>query len=203
MVSRPSLETATASDPDHFVEPLELGKRVKEIRLTKGWTLEEVSKRTGIARSTLSKIENDQVSPSFAIVQKLIGGLGMDLPQLFVEAQEHSMAGRRDITRSGEGEPHPTATYEHELLSYSISRKKMVPFKTIVRARNFSEFKEWVRHDGEEFLLVLSGSVVFYSEFYEPVELNEGDSVYYDATMGHIVVSLSPEDAQILWVVAR
>ncbi|RUM53981.1 MAG: transcriptional regulator [Marinomonas sp.] len=203
MVSRPSLETATASDPDHFVEPLELGKRVKEIRLTKGWTLEEVSKRTGIARSTLSKIENDQVSPSFAIVQKLIGGLGMDLPQLFVEAQEHSMAGRRDITRYGEGEPHPTATYEHELLSYSISRKKMVPFKTIVRARNFSEFKEWVRHDGEEFLLVLSGSVVFYSEFYEPVELNEGDSVYYDATMGHIVVSLSPEDAQILWVVAR
>jgi len=203
MVSRPSLETATASDPDHFVEPLELGKRVKEIRLTKGWTLEEVSKRTGIARSTLSKIENDQVSPSFAIVQKLIGGLGMDLPQLFVEAQEHSMAGRRDITRSGEGEPHPTATYEHELLSYSISRKKMVPFKTIVRARNFSEFKEWVRHDGEEFLLVLSGSVVFYSEFYEPVELNEGDSVYYDATMGHIVVSLSLEDAQILWVVAR
>jgi mannose-6-phosphate isomerase-like protein (cupin superfamily) len=79
----------------------------------------------------------------------------------------------------------------------------MVPFKTIVRARNISEFKEWVRHDGEEFLLVLSGSVVFYSEFYEPVELNEGDSVYYDATMGHIVVSLSPEDAQILWVVAR
>ncbi|CUB05905.1 helix-turn-helix domain-containing protein [Marinomonas fungiae] len=203
MVSRPSLETATASDPDRFVEPLELGKRVKEIRLTKGWTLEEVSKRTGIARSTLSKIENDQVSPSFAIVQKLIGGLGMDLPQLFVETQEHSIAGRRDITRSGHGESHPTATYEHELLNYSISRKKMVPFKTIVRARSFSEFKEWVRHDGEEFLLVLSGCVIFYSEFYEPVELNEGDSVYYDAAMGHIVVSNSPEDAQILWVVAR
>lgn len=203
MVSRPSLETATASDPDHFVEPLELGKRVKEIRLTKGWTLEEVSKRTGIARSTLSKIENDQVSPSFAIVQKLIGGLGMDLPQLFVETQEHSIAGRRDITRAGHGESHPTATYEHELLSFSISRKKMVPFKTIVRARSFSEFKEWVRHDGEEFLLVLSGSVIFYSEFYEPVELNEGDSVYYDAAMGHIVVSNSSDDAQILWVVAR
>lgn len=203
MVSRPSLETATASDPDQFVEPLELGKRVKEIRLTKGWTLEEVSKRTGIARSTLSKIENDHVSPSFAIVQKLIGGLGMDLPQLFVETQEHSIAGRRDITRNEAGEPHPTATYEHELLSFSISRKKMVPFKTIVRARSFDEFKEWVRHDGEEFLLVLSGSVIFFSEFYEPVELHEGDSVYYDAGMGHIVVSKSLEDAQILWVVAR
>ncbi|RDL42953.1 transcriptional regulator [Marinomonas piezotolerans] len=203
MVSRPSLETATASDPDQFVEPLELGKRVKAIRLTKGWTLEEVSKRTGIARSTLSKIENDQVSPSFAIVQKLIHGLEMELPQLFVETKEHSIAGRRDITKAGQGEPHPTATYEHELLGFSISRKKMVPFKTIVRARSFDEFKEWVRHDGEEFLLVLSGSVTFFSEFYEPVELSEGDSVYYDAAMGHIVVSTSAVDAQILWVVAR
>ncbi|MGO3343878.1 MAG: helix-turn-helix domain-containing protein [Marinomonas sp.] len=203
MVSKPSLETATASEPDKFVEPLELGKRVKEIRLTKGWTLEEVSKRTGIARSTLSKIENDQVSPSFTIVQKLIKGLGMDLPQLFVEASEYSIAGRRDVTRKGRGEPHPTATYEHELLNYSISRKKMVPFKTKVRARSFDEFKEWVRHDGEEFLLVLNGQINFFSELYEPIELKEGDSVYYDASMGHIVVSTSSEDAEILWVVAR
>lgn len=203
MVSRPSLETALASEPDRFVEPLELGKRVKEIRLTKGWTLEEVSKRTGIARSTLSKIENDQVSPSFAIVQKLIKGLEMDLPQLFVETSEHSIAGRRDITRKGKGQPHPTATYEHELLNASISRKKMVPFKSTVRAREFDEFKEWVRHDGEEFLLVLHGAVRFFSEFYEPVELKEGDSVYYDAAMGHIVVSTSSKDAEILWVVAR
>ncbi|WP_191603148.1 helix-turn-helix domain-containing protein [Marinomonas algicola] len=203
MVSRPSLETAQASEPDRFVEPLELGKRVKEIRLTKGWTLEEVSKRTGIARSTLSKIENDQVSPSFTIVQKLINGLEMDLPQLFVETSEHSISGRRDVTKKGKGVPHPTITYEHELLNSSISRKKMVPFKTIIRARSFSEFKEWVRHDGEEFLLVLSGSVSFFSEFYEPIELHEGDSVYYDAAMGHAVVSSSVKDAEILWVVAR
>ncbi|MCV2403070.1 XRE family transcriptional regulator [Marinomonas sp. C2222] len=203
MVSRPSLETATASEPDRFVEPLELGKRVKSIRLTRGWTLEEVSKKTGIARSTLSKIENDQVSPSFTIVQKLIKGLEMELPQLFVEASESSIAGRRDITRKGKGESHPTSTYEHELLNYSISRKKMVPFKTRVRARSFEEFKEWVRHDGEEFLLVLKGKINFFSELYEPIELKEGDSVYYDATMGHAVVSLSIEDAEILWVVAR
>ena len=152
MVSRPSLETATASDPDRFVEPLELGKRVKEIRLAKGWTLEEVGKRTGIARSTLSKIENDQVSPSFTIVQKLIKGLEMDLPQLFVEASEHSIAGRRDITRKGKGEPHPTATYEHELLNYSISRKKMVPPQETIytaekgyKGAHYDHFGNWFR----------------------------------------------------------
>lgn len=203
MSERPSLETAKANTPDRFVEPLELGKRVKSIRLQKGWTLEEVGKRTGIARSTLSKIENDQVSPSFAIVQKLVSGLDMDLPQLFVESTTSPIAGRRDITRKNEGELHPTATYEHELLNSSISRKKMVPFKSRICARSFQEFKEWVRHEGEEFLLVLDGSINFYSEFYEPIQLHQGDSVYYDATMGHILVSLSKEDANVLWVVAR
>jgi mannose-6-phosphate isomerase class I len=49
----------------------------------------------------------------------------------------------------------------------------------------------------------LQGKINFFSELYEPIELKEGDSVYYDATMGHAVVSLSVKDAEILWVVAR
>ena len=49
---------------------------------------------------------------------------------------------------------------------------------------------------------MLSGQVLFYSEHYQPVELNEGDSTYYDAGMGHAVVSISEEDAVILWVTA-
>ena len=47
------------------IEPLKLGARVREIRRSHAWTLEEASKRTGLARSTLSKIENEQISPTF------------------------------------------------------------------------------------------------------------------------------------------
>ena len=79
----------------------------------------------------------------------------------------------------------------------------MMPFKSRVRARSFDEYSDWVRHEGEEFLLILTGSVTFYSEFYEPVVLGEGDSVYYDANMGHMLVSISDEDAHILWVTAK
>ena len=78
----------------------------------------------------------------------------------------------------------------------------MVPFKTRVRARSFEEFPEWVRHDGEEFLLVLEGSVALYTEYYEPLTLEEGDCVYYDSGMGHACVSVSHRDALILWVTA-
>ena len=62
------------------------------------------------------------------------------------------------------------------------------------------EFDGWVRHDGEEFLYVLTGAITLFTEFYEPLDMKRGDSAYYDATMGHNVVSTSAEDATILWV---
>ncbi|WP_435235091.1 helix-turn-helix domain-containing protein [Psychromonas sp. PT13] len=184
------------------IEPIKLGKRLKEIRKSLGLTLEESSQKTGLARSTLSKIENEQISPTFQVMQKLSTGLQIDLPQLFAPPKQVSATGRRDITLNKEGKTHPTSTYEHELLATQLTNKKMMPFKSLVRARDFAEFSEWIRHDGEEFLLVLSGEITFFSEFYEPVNLKEGDSVYYDANMGHMLISISEEDALILWITA-
>jgi uncharacterized cupin superfamily protein len=79
----------------------------------------------------------------------------------------------------------------------------MMPYKCRVHARSFDDFGEWVRHSGEEYMLVLEGEVQLVTEFYEPVNLVEGDSVYYDAMMGHLVISVSENDAQILWVTAK
>ncbi|MDR5902080.1 MULTISPECIES: helix-turn-helix domain-containing protein [Halomonas] len=193
-----------ASGRKPFVEPLRLGERLREIRLSNQWTLEDVSQRTGLARSTLSKIENDQISPTFTAVQKLIGGLDIDLPQLLSPPRQQTRTmGRRDLTRRGQGDLHPTPTYEHELLSCELAQKRMIPFKTIVRARAFEDFSEWVRHDGEEFLMVLEGEILLYSEFYEPLRLECGDSIYFDSAMGHALVSTSEQDAVVLSVCTR
>ncbi|WP_229819601.1 helix-turn-helix domain-containing protein [Kushneria pakistanensis] len=186
-----------------FVEPLRLGERLREVRRAQQLTLEEVSRLTGVARSTLSRIENDLLSPSFLVVQKLMIGLELDMPQLLKSPRNAPCnAGRRDLTRRGEGEQHPTPTYEHELLSAQLAQKLMTPFKTIVRARSIQAFPDWVRHGGEEFLMVLEGSILLYSEFYEPLQLNVGDSLYFDSDMGHAKVSISEEDALVLSVCA-
>ncbi|MEO0361500.1 MAG: helix-turn-helix transcriptional regulator, partial [Pseudomonadota bacterium] len=68
------------------VAPLKLGERVRAIRRARNWTLEEAAQRAGLARSTLSKIENEQMSPTFDAVQKLARGLDIDVPQLFQPA---------------------------------------------------------------------------------------------------------------------
>lgn len=193
---------ADASEPIEG-QPLQLGNRIRSLRLGLNLTLEETSQRTGLARSTLSKIENEQISPTFSAMNKLAQGLGIDLPQLFTPLQQPQPgAGRRDITRRDQGQKHPTPTYEHELLATALSRKKMIPYRTRVHARSFEAFGEWIRHDGEEFLYVLSGRVRFYTEFYEPTELGVGDSAYYDCHMGHALVSISDADAEVLWVTA-
>lgn len=187
---------------DSGVKPLNLGPKLRQIRQQRGWTLDEMSARSGLAKSTLSKIENEKLSPSFEVIQKLTKGLDIDVPQLFVESDHHEAGGRRSITLAGQGAPHPTPTYEHELLNTDLSNKRMVPFKTTVKARSFDEYGDWVRHAGEEFLYVMSGSLLFYSEYYEPLALSAGDSVYYDCGMGHALISTSEEDAEALWVCA-
>ncbi|MGR3363877.1 MAG: helix-turn-helix domain-containing protein [Maritimibacter harenae] len=186
----------TAPDP----QPLDLGERVRELRKSRGWTLEQAATQAGLARSTLSKIENGQMSPTFEALKKLAVGLEISVPQLFTPPEDPRVSGRMTVTKSGEGQAHPTATYEHELLAGALTKKSMLPYRARVRARSFDEFDGWVRHDGEEFLYVLTGEIRFITEFYEPVDMRRGDSAYYDASMGHNVISTSPEDATILWV---
>ena len=176
------------------------GARLRELRQQRGMTLQQASKATGVAQSTLSKMENEQLSPTYNLMQKLALGLEIEMPQLFAPSSEPKISGRRAVTRKGEGRAHATATYDHELMAMDLGSKRMVPFKSRVRARSIDEFGDWVRHDGEELLLVLEGQVTVYTEEYEPLLLNEGDSSYFDSTMGHAVVSSSEEDALILWV---
>lgn len=185
-----------APDP----QPLNLGERVRELRKSRGWTLEQAASQAGLARSTLSKIENGQMSPTYDALKKLAVGLEISVPQLFTAPKAAQVSGRMAVTKSGEGSGHATATYEHELLGGALTKKAMLPYRARVRARAFEEFDGWVRHDGEEFLYVLTGAVRLITEFYEPVEMRRGDSAYYDASMGHNVISTSEEDATILWV---
>jgi quercetin dioxygenase-like cupin family protein len=54
-----------------------------------------------------------------------------------------------------------------------------------LRARTMEEFGELIRHSGEEFTLVLEGSVEFHCELYAPLLMRKGDSIFFDSSMGH------------------
>ncbi len=194
------IRIARENGTEDIGQPLDLGARVRELRKARNWTLEQAARQAGLARSTLSKIENGQMSPTYEALKKLATGLEITVPQLFTPPSKGQVNGRMAVTKAGEGTHQITTTYEHHLLGEALTQKAMLPYRARIRARSMDDFDGWVRHDGEEFLFVLTGQVRLYTEFYEPMDMSRGDSAYYDAAMGHNVVSLSAEDATILWV---
>lgn len=178
----------------------DLGERVRGIRRSKNWTLEEAARRTGLAASTLSKIENDHMSPTFDAVQRLAEGLEIDITELFASSAGERPSGRRSVTRKGDGRSMETPVYAHKLLASELVQKRILPFVTRIKARSFDDFKEMKGHKGEEFVFVLEGEVLFYTEHYEPERLGAGDSIYFDSGMHHGCISVSEEDAVVLWI---
>jgi transcriptional regulator with XRE-family HTH domain len=193
----PAGRTRTA---DERREAPAFGPRLRRLRQAAGLTLKDLAGRAGLAISTISKIENDRMSPTYDVLLRLAGGLSIDLSSLLegpAPAPPQPL-GRLDVTRASERRKHPTGTYVYEPVATGLMGKGMDPTFVRVTARSIDAFPALIRHPGEELVFVLSGTVELHAEFYAPIRLEAGDSVYYDASMGHAYVSVGPEDATLL-----
>jgi transcriptional regulator with XRE-family HTH domain len=179
---------------------LDLGRRVLMLRTAAALTLRELSLRSGISISALSKIENGQLSPTYEKIVALARGLGVDTGALFTDDASHAVTGRRSITRKGQGIPYDTANYAYEVLCADLAKKRMIPLLARIKTAEVKDFGPLLSHEGEEVIFVLLGRIVLHTEFYEPTELAAGDCVYFDSRMAHGCVAHGVEDATIFWV---
>ena len=180
------------------------GAALKALRIKHGWTLAEVSQRTGLPTSTLSKIENDKMSLSFDKLARLSSGLQIDIAALFRgangEGPQSGASGRRSIVRAGEGKAIETRNYSHLYPAWDLLNKKIIPIVAELHARTMEEFGELIRHPGEEYTFVLEGEVDFYTSLYAPVRLKTGDSIYFDSGMGHAYIAATEGPVRVLSV---
>lgn len=178
------------------------GMALKRLRLERHWTLADVSRRTGLPVSTLSKVENNKLSLSYDKIVRICQGLDIDIARLFAPYEtavaNAPTSGRRIITRAGEGRRIDTDNYNHLYPAADLLNKRFNPIIAEPQATSLEEFGELVRHPGEEFALVIEGSVDFYSDLYAPTRLEAGDSIYFDSGMGHAYVKAGPGRCQVL-----
>ncbi|MBY5867812.1 helix-turn-helix domain-containing protein [Rhizobium leguminosarum] len=184
------------------LEQVQIGKRLSDLRRVNNWTLEAVSKMTGVAISTLSKLEKHQTSLSFDTWLKLSKGLGVSFQELVNPAAKRVAKGCRAVTRAGEGVTFSTDQYDYAVHSTDLLSRRMVPLVMKIKTRSPANIEAFSEHAGEEFILCLDGEVELHTEHYAPLRLAKGDSAYIDATMKHAFVSLSRRDATILSVVS-
>ncbi len=188
------------------VTPPTLGSLLKGLRSREGWTLKQMSEKSGIPVSTLSKIEHDRLSLTYDKLQELSRRLGMRMSELFAEGNEdtaQSVTARRSIGDIEHSVRVKTPNYDYHYLCTELRRKRMVPVISKIRAHSAKEFGDLVRHTGEEFIYVLSGTVVVRTEFYDAVSLTPGQCIYIDSTMGHAYLAAENcHEAEVLAVMS-
>ncbi|HET8690936.1 MAG TPA: XRE family transcriptional regulator [Steroidobacteraceae bacterium] len=194
---------STPLTPNRSKRPT-LGSLLRGLRVRNGWTLKLMSERTGIPLSTLAKVEHDRLTLTYDKLLQLSQRLNLRMSDLFSEnagTAESAITARRSIGRLADAIRVNTPNYEYFYMCPDLRRKRMVPTVTRVRSHSIEEFGELVRHPGEEYIYVLQGPVEIHTEFYEPIVLQTGESIYLDSTMGHAYVTpKGQEEALVLGV---
>lgn len=200
--SRDDAELDAAND-DWEAERLQLrsdlGNRMKAVRQACGFTLEVAAQRTGLALSTIHKIENGRVSPSYENLVRVARAYDIGMERLFSSDHEAHQTTRMTVTKAGQGRKVRAKHFEYEVLCNALAEKKIIPLVTLVEKRAPLAPEDLESHDGEETLYVLSGRIELVVEHYKPVVLEPGDCAYFDSTLKHGLRALDDDEARIFW----
>jgi transcriptional regulator with XRE-family HTH domain len=184
-----------------------LGELIHTVRQRNGWTLRQMSEKVGIPLSTLAKVEADKLSLTYDKLQQLTSRLSMTMAEFLGQADQPAndlsqpvVTARRSLTGAGNSIRIDTANYDHEYLCADLREKRMVPLLVRIRAHDAAEFGEPMRHQGEEFVYVLEGTIEVQLQFYTPVILTAGNGIYLDSSMSHAYVAKDCESALVLAV---
>jgi transcriptional regulator with XRE-family HTH domain len=183
-----------------------LGSLIRLVRKKNSWTLRQLSEKVGIPLSTLAKVEADKLSLTYDKLQQFAARLGLSMTEFLAQGEASAasalpvVTARRSLSDAGNSIRISTPNYDYQYLCADLRQKRMVPILTRIRSKDIAEFGEPVRHQGEEFIFVLEGTIEVHLQFYNPVTLQTGQGIYIDSTMGHAYVTKDCESALVLGV---
>lgn len=176
----------------------EIGKRIKNFRTRKGFTLEQLADRAGFTKGYLSRVEKSAKSPPVSTLVIISRALGINLSVLLGEETYNN---RVCMVKKGEriiiGRDGTAFGYSYEDIAHKFSSKTMQPFLLTIG----NKAKETVKfvHDSEEMFYVLQGTIKF-THGKEEFIVEEGDCVYFDANIPHFAVAVGGAKAVCLMV---
>ncbi len=180
-----------------------LGQRIGELRKRQGLTLARLAEVCKLSEATLSRVENGHSAVSAQHLFALSKYLKVDIADFFRDDAAPLTPGIRSVTTNGKGTHQKLARYDAEILCADLSRKEMHPVINTIRAQTLDQAGGLSSHQGEEFLYVLEGELIIYSDLYAPTQLTRGDSLYFDGAQKHAYVCGGDEPTRILVLVSH
>ena len=174
-----------------------IGLNIRRLRELRGLTLTYVANAAELAKSTISKIENGQISSPISTLMRLADALGVRLAEFFIDPSEQPPY---VLTRKGAGpviaQNGSQFGYSYQSLAMNMPNKQAEPFLlTINPGDPVGEF----RHDGQEFIYMLTGRMRF-TVGDEVLVLRQGDALYFDPTKVHKTEVVGGKPAKFLCV---
>ena len=171
---------------------MEIGIKLKELRLKNQLTQEELADRSELTKGYISQLENDLTSPSIATLKDILQALGSSLSAFFSEDEEEPLVFTKEDYFLKEGE-NSSVTW----LVPTAQKNAMEPI--MLRLKGGAATEKDLPHDGEEFGYVLKGSIkVCVGK--RDCDAKEGESFYFRSNKTHYLVNLTDEEAVVLWL---
>lgn len=175
-----------------------MGKTLRALRLSRNWSLSELSLASGVPTSTISKIENDQMSPSLVHAINLAAALGANLG--FLTDRDARPTAAFSVVRSTE-----RAEIDLEEMSLRLQDLHGDFTPNLLEARlgmlspGARSGDEPMRHAGEEICHVLEGAIR-YTIADTVYDLNAGDSIHFKSTDPHLWENRASGMTRVVWV---
>lgn len=185
-------ELGTAVAPRTRTEQKPLGPKLRRLRVRSGMGIVEAAKRAGISAGFLSSIERSQANASVATLQRLAATYGTTVMELFEAPRKRERLVRPSERRVLEVQ----SGVRMELLSTGATMLQSMLFRVAPLAGSDGSYS----HQGEEFIFMLSGTLEVWLDELECFVLREGDSFWFESTLGHRWFNPSDTDAVLLWI---
>lgn len=170
---------------------MELGVKLKNLRLKKGLTQEELASRCELTKGYISQLENDLTSPSIVTLNDILIVLGTGLSEFFVDDDERLVFKKEDcFVKEGE-------STNVVWLVPTAQKNSMEPIKMEIKPG--AQTEPDMPHEGEEFGYVIKGRIKLYIGKREETA-EEGESFYYHADRTHYIENIGDDNAIIIWL---
>ncbi|TDE09015.1 helix-turn-helix domain-containing protein [Dyadobacter psychrotolerans] len=177
---------------------LEVGRRIKQKRLEKRMTLQELADKSGVSKGLVSQIENGRSIPSLPVMLGIIQSLEVEVSAFFqgLSLLEPTVL----LNRKGDY----TAFEKEEAKGFNYKRIMMrnLPASTIDFALlelTPDSYREEVVTDAYEFVYIVKGQTQYLINE-QVLELQEGDSIFFDGRLAHVPKNTSGENCLLLVV---